>query len=762
MPPAHELTEASIEIDGRGDAGKLVGRFGKTKHRIRRATGCDLDIGDESNRVLLRGKEDQVRVCKVVVNCTLQPRENIVVDPEDIARDCTTVDIPTETCRMVLGKDGHNLHSFEEEAGTIMFFGKVKGRDVDPDKTTCLIFGSRHGRRLFQLMVMGLVESVIPRTFTDAWYDKRAIWEMKCDKNTMDDDGEWGTEVRECDNSELAYIIGKGAGTRKKLMYASGCVVCAIGMLLYISGTKEQRQRANEYIGWLLQGIGGREGGLVNVDIEGSEERDDLTLVAVPEATAGYVTGSKRSTLNELENKWGVMVFPVQEKFNEDCQTYGIFGSIRGRTAVELTVKGLVEHRNPGYFADKLAPRESGLDVFDVDYIELDDKSIAYVCGQKHLTLKKLARASGALMEMIGGLCAIAGEKDQRSRCRDFVHWLLSSMDGSSPRIDSKGRDDILELSLSEKDFAAVGSTVKLRDIEQQSETFILRGRDSSDEEHIYICGQHGGSTSSPTGCEAAEQLLLDALSNPDSWHARSSYGGDYKRPRTGEAEGTWVWKRDDDWDSRGRKGSSNERKGKGGSGKGDDRWPQERSFERFQDRRDDKPWQDRRDRVLDQPWHNKTDDKWKGASKDWDDRRSGGRDDRDWKRRDEDWKSDWKSSSSSDWKSSSRQDRSSYDDAPSRHPRSSYDDAPPRHHREDRQWESRPRDSWRDEPQRDDFRDRDTRGARPTQQQMSQPWGRPSGQPDGRGRFRSRSPLRRPQSEPASIGTGKTPPWRK
>ena len=46
-------------------------------------------------------------------------------------------------------------------------------------------------------------------------------------------------------------------------------------------------------------------------------------------------------------------------------------------------------------------------------------------------TRKKLASASGCILEYIGDIAVMAGNRDERRRCWDYLNWLLKQRKGA-------------------------------------------------------------------------------------------------------------------------------------------------------------------------------------------------------------------------------------------------------------------------------------------------------------------------------------------
>lgn len=91
--------------------------------------------------------------------------------------------------------------------------------------------------------------------------------------------------------------------TRKKLAKSSGCIVEYVGYTVCLAGARDERKRAEEYLGWLFDQLKGP------VYVNGWEEREDCTCVDIPQDCVGYVTGARRATLGKIEEEWGTLMF---------------------------------------------------------------------------------------------------------------------------------------------------------------------------------------------------------------------------------------------------------------------------------------------------------------------------------------------------------------------------------------------------------------------------------------------------------------------
>ena len=77
--------------------------------------------------------------------------------------------------------------------------------------------------------------------------------------------------------------------------------------------------------------------------VEGWEERDDVTMVDIPQDCVGYVTGARRATLGRIEEEWGTLMFFMSTNMRQrdrdadgrrgfdGSEKLAIFGDARGR-----------------------------------------------------------------------------------------------------------------------------------------------------------------------------------------------------------------------------------------------------------------------------------------------------------------------------------------------------------------------------------------------------------------------------------------------
>lgn len=89
-----------------------------------------------------------------------------------------------------------------------------------------------------------------------------------------------------------------------------------------------------------------------------------------------------------------------------------------------------VETKNPGHFTTDVGKHVSDAE-WGTDQYPLTDSELSYALGRDGSTRRKLARASGCIMEYVGPIAYLAGSKAERMRARDYLKWLLKQRNGA-------------------------------------------------------------------------------------------------------------------------------------------------------------------------------------------------------------------------------------------------------------------------------------------------------------------------------------------
>eukprot|EP00755_Sulcionema_specki_P005454 Sspe_Gene.32825::Locus_16072_Transcript_1_1_Confidence_1.000_Length_882::g.32825::m.32825 len=244
-------------------------------------------------------------------------------------------------------------------------------------------------------------------------------------------------DVIKVSNDDAAFIIGKGGKTKEKLARVSGASIELIekDLILEIRGTESERAKARRYIECVMA----QRVGPVRIDYNNKE---DLTTVDVPSDCIAFVTGARGSFLRSIEEEFGtLMVFAEAEGSGKDTERLAIFGPWRGRRGSELKVFATIETKRPGYYTKGLReedpPGENATTL-----IQIPEKEVSWALGKNGSTRRKLAAASGAILEYVGNWAFISGSEDERARCRDYLDWTMAQLDSPAVNIDTDRRDD--------------------------------------------------------------------------------------------------------------------------------------------------------------------------------------------------------------------------------------------------------------------------------------------------------------------------------
>jgi len=476
------------------DAAFVLGRGGKTKQKIARVSGAKLDLF-EKDKLEIRGTKLQRRRGEKYCKAVMAQRHGVVkITKEDDEGDMTSIFIPHDAVGFVTGRQGNFLRTLEEEWNVLMLFVEFDKNSGKRDEEL-IIFGDRRGRRGAELKALSAVESKCSGFFES--HRDEILY--------RDQDDDWGVSTMEFKNDELAYALGRGGGTRKKIEASSGCITQYLGHTAVFAGTRDQRSFAKQYVKWLFEQLDGP------VYVNDWKERDDCCVLKIPQDCVGYVTGSRRAALGEMEQEWGVLMFFMGSKDEaKKAEELIIFGPERSRKGAQLKVMSTVETKCRGFYTDDVDAKTSSRDGFDVDIEPLDDNEISYALGARGATRKKLELASGAILQYIRCFAFIAGTKKERRRCSDYLSFLLGQRRGRNTD-DFEDRDDYLEVHIPRNcvSFITENKGFELRRIEEGTHTFCFLTSKGSDD-RVIVLGKDEGDRNDTRGRLGAKRMLED------------------------------------------------------------------------------------------------------------------------------------------------------------------------------------------------------------------------------------------------------------
>lgn len=323
------------------------------------------------------------------------------------------------------------------------------------------------------------------------------------------------TLTMDVDKDDAAFILGRGGSTKRKIARVAGCDVELDENALNITtrGSRIQCDRARDYIDFVKQ----QRVGPVTISLDA--ERDDFSAYHVPEDCIGFVMGRSGQTLRSMEEEWGVLMFFAKTTTNgrpimDNQESLCIFGPLPSRRGAEIKVMSAVEHKHPGFCVSsrnelreiERVPGDKDLDGWGTDTMLLSEENYSYALGAKGSTRKKLAAASGCIIEYVGRLACFCGYKRDRRRGKDYLRWLLEQRTGQSVVQNPRDRDDctLVKIPSGSVAFITGHRGESLRDIERETSTF------------CFTDGDRAKSSS------ATENLLIFSYSRSARLHARS------------------------------------------------------------------------------------------------------------------------------------------------------------------------------------------------------------------------------------------------
>ena len=305
-------------------------------------------------------------------------------------------------------------------------------------------------------------------------------------------------ETIDVSDEDAAFVLGRGGTTKRKLARVSGARLelhdskkTGGKSVLEIAGDPASRSRAKDYVAYVLaQRVG-------PVHIDPGMKRDDMSIVQVPEDCVGFVMGRGGQVLRSMEDEWGTLMFfaknaaagsaadaPPGAPLRFGGEILAIFGTRRGRRGAELKVMSAVEHKHKGTFMDDEGALKTPLsqpgddegDGFDYDTFPFRGDEFSYALGSRGSTRKKLAAASGAIIEYVGGVAIFAGLERERKQAREYMEWLMRQRTNEPMDVDVDAREDVTVVAAPRSTMGYITGHKgdSLRGIEHETRTFIF------------------------------------------------------------------------------------------------------------------------------------------------------------------------------------------------------------------------------------------------------------------------------------------------
>merc|ERR1719281_2369190 len=193
---------------------------------------------------------------------------------------------------------------------------------------------------------------------------------------------------------------------------------------------------------------------------------------------------------------------------------------------------------------------------FGLDQFYLRDEDVAYALGKGGQTRIKLAVSSGCVLQYVGNYACLAGTREERKRCREFLQWLLAQRRGSITVSDTGRRNDCTEVHVPNnvKGWVTGNRGSELRRIEQETDTFLFMALDKHGDERLLILGVNAGDRMSDRGRVKAERLVNDLVQERLRNMDNDRGGGGGRRGRDSRSNSRGRGRRDSRDRGRGRR----------------------------------------------------------------------------------------------------------------------------------------------------------------------------------------------------------------
>jgi len=221
---------------------------------------------------------------------------------------------------------------------------------------------------------------------------------------------------------------------------------------LEIRGGEKARRDAMKFIRCVMaQRVG-------PVYVDDADVEDECTSVHVPQDAIGFVTGKGGNFLRTIEDEHSVIMFFAVLRGQGGEGPHGtelltIFGSRRSRRGAQLMVMRTVEAKSPGYYTEET---KASNELYDKEYpgedwgtqvMWLKAEEISYAYGKKGMTRKKVANASGCIIQYVGDTVFLTGSAVQRQRAQEYMNMLFEQLEGSVS-LDTSGRTDCTQVEV--------------------------------------------------------------------------------------------------------------------------------------------------------------------------------------------------------------------------------------------------------------------------------------------------------------------------
>lgn len=221
--------------------------------------------------------------------------------------------------------------------------------------------------------------------------------------------------------------------------------------------------------------------------------------IPVPGDLVPFVAGKQRGRLKEIEAVENVIIFFWRHPLPKEVPAEGTEGAAadgsaakvdimilgidaRSRTRARLPLIRTVEAKAPGHVLDTDPQPYTCLeDVVATDILEFAEDSMGWLSGKQGANRRRIAAASGCVLEYFTHYAYLAGTGAERARARQYLAWLLVQRPDARgagereiplPASEVDGRDDVTVVMLTPDEKTSI--VKELGNFEDETKTFMV------------------------------------------------------------------------------------------------------------------------------------------------------------------------------------------------------------------------------------------------------------------------------------------------
>lgn len=181
----------------------------------------------------------------------------------------------------------------------------------------------------------------------------------------------------------------------------------------------------------------------------------NLTVMEIPSSFSTSSASNLINLMQQVDEEYGIMSGYVQHP--SESSFVIMLGALRRRRAAELKLMATIETKLKGFYSHRIV--RDGLRVcdqpwyvstvdFDTDSYPIPPNELSFALGHKGAIRKKLAMASGCIIEYVGEVAYFSGTLVERTRGRDYLRWVLQQLQGEVLVAEYQRRIDIAYVPL--------------------------------------------------------------------------------------------------------------------------------------------------------------------------------------------------------------------------------------------------------------------------------------------------------------------------